>query len=186
MDKDEIILTAEEKWEKTVNHFGESIKAIRTGRATTSLIEQVRVDYYGAPTPLQQLANITAPEARLLVVKPYDAGALKEIEKALGKADLGAMPVNDGKLIRLSFPPLSEETRKKLGGKVKEQAEHDKIALRNARRDVMHMVDESEKKGALPEDAAERLREELQVTFKGYEAKIDELVAKKTKEIMEV
>lgn len=186
MDRDEIILTAEDKWEKTVHHFGESIKAVRTGRATSALVEQVRVDYYGAPTPLQQLANITVPEARLIVIKPYDAGALKEIEKALSKAELGAMPVNDGKLIRLAFPPLSEETRKKLAHKVKEQAEHDKIALRNNRREIMHMVDESEKKGELPEDDAERLREQLQETFKGFEAKIDELVAKKSKEIMEI
>lgn len=185
MDRDEIVLTAEEKWEKTVHHFADQIRGIRTGRASAALVEPIRVDYYGALTPLQQLASISVPEARLVVVKPYDMGAMKEIEKAILKSELGVTPSNDGKLIRLAFPPLSEEQRKKLASRIKELAEQDKIALRNARREVMHLVDESEKKG-LPEDAAKRLREELQETFKSYEGKIDELVAKKTKEVMEV
>ncbi len=186
MDRDEIILTAEEKWEKTVHYFGENIRGIRTGRASTALVEPIRVDYYGAPTPLQQLANISIPEPRLIVIKPYDTGALKEIEKALAKSELGAMPINDGKLIRLAFPPLSEEQRKKFAHRVKEISEQEKIALRNNRRDVMKMVEDAEKGSELTEDDAERLREELQETFKKYEGKIDELVAKKTKEIMEI
>ncbi len=181
-----IVKAANEKWQKTLEHFANNIRAIRTGRASSSLVENVRVDYYGTPTPLNQLASITVPEARLLVVKPYDVGAIKEIEKAILKSDIGINPVVDGKILRLALPPLSEEQRKKLAAKVKEMAEQDKISLRNNRRDVMKMADDAKKNSELGEDEAERVKEELQKVFKSYEEKIDALLSKKSTEILEV
>jgi ribosome recycling factor len=183
---DDVLLDTEEKMEKAVTHLADDLRGIRTGRATSALVEGIRVDYYGAPTPLNQLAQIVVPEPRLLMIKPFDKGSLGEIERAILKSDIGLTPQNDGKVIRLAVPPLSEERRHKLVAQVKDLAEQTRVAIRNVRRDVNRQVDALEKKSAFTEDEADRLREEIQQKTKEYEAKVDELVERKSKEILQV
>jgi len=182
---EEILLEAEDRMEKGVAVLEGDLRGIRTGRASPALVEGIRVEYYGTPTPLQQLASISVPEARLLVVRPFDPTALKEIERALQKSDLGVSPSNDGKVIRLALPPLSEEQRKKLAARVKDVAEQTRVALRNIRRDVLKQVDASEEKSALTEDDARKLRDDVQETIKRFEGKVTEILDRKTKEILE-
>lgn len=183
---EEIYLETAERMEKPLSVLAGDLRGIRTGRATPALVEGIRVEYYGAPTPLQQIAGISIPEPRLIVVKPYDPSAAKEIERAILKSDLGVTPTNDGKLIRLSLPPLSEEQRKKLAGRVKEMAEQTRVALRNVRRDGLKRVDAAEEDSSLTEDDAKKLRDEIQEMIRDHEAKVDDLLARKTKEILEV
>ena len=148
-------------------------------------MDTIKVDYYGAMTPLNQLAHISVPEARQLVVKPFDANSLKEIEKAILKSDLGLTPASDGKLVRLTLPPLSEEQRKKISVKVKEITEATRVVLRNARRDANKAADAAQKGGDLNEDLAKDLHDEIQEHLKTRESKIDEILKEKTTEIME-
>ena len=150
MPADDILLEAEEKMEKAVEVFREDMKGVRAGRATPGLVENLRVEYYGTPTPLRQIANIAAPEPRLLVVKPFDPGSVKDIEKAFLQSDLGLNPNSDGKLIRLAIPPLSEEQRKKLAAHVRERAEAAKVAIRNIRREANKDVIVEELPFAMP------------------------------------
>lgn len=183
---DDILLDTEDKMEKAVAHVVQEFNHIRTGRATAGLVDGVRVDYYGSPTPLKQLATISVPEARLIVIKPFDPGSLKEIEKAIQKSELGVTPQSDGKLVRLVMPPLSEEQRKKLAARCKELAEAARVSIRNVRRDSNKAADGAMGDGALTEDQDAKLREEIQALTKTYEGKVDEALGKKTKEIMEV
>ena len=186
MPAQQIIQNSEQKMTKAVEVMTAEFKGIRSGRATPALVENIRVEYYGAPTPLKQIATISIPEARLIIIKPYDATSLGTIEKSILKSDIGITPANDGKLIRLAVPHLSEERRKQLTKVSKDTSEKAKIAVRNIRRDALHQVDEEEKKKTLTEDDKFRLKDELQKLTEKYEKQIDDLLVKKNKEIMEV
>ncbi len=183
---DDILLETEDKMEKAVGHVIHDFNGIRTGRATPGLVDGIRVDYYGAPTPLKSLATISIPEARLIVIKPFDPGSLKDVEKAIQKSDLGVTPASDGKLIRLNLPPLSEEQRRRLAGRCKELAEAARVSIRNIRRDGNKAAEGASADGALTEDQLTRVKDEIQTLTKTYEGRVDEALEKKTKEIMEV
>lgn len=186
MPYEDIVLEAEGKMEKSIEVLLNELKGVRTGRAAPALVENVRVEYYGTPTPLKQIANISAPDPRMLMVKPFDSSSLGEIEKAIIKSDLGINPLNDGKIIRLPIPPMSEERRKKMSNLVKDSGEKAKVAIRNIRRDANKVADDEEKAKKMSEDDKFRTKEEIQKLTEKYEAKTDEFVAKKTKEVMEV
>ena len=180
---DDILLSAEESMEKAVEHLGHTFRGIRTGRASPGLVENIRVDYYGSPTPLQHMASVSIPEPRLIMIKPFDQSAVSEVVKALQKSELGIMPQSDGKIIRLAIPPLSEERRKQLGSMVREKAEEARVAIRNVRRDANKEAEAAE---ALTEDQLLKLREEIDTLTKEYEGKITAALEKKSKEITEV
>ena len=186
MPYDDIALEAEEKMEKAVEVMAGEFKGVRTGRATPALVEGVKVDYYGAPTALKALASITVPEPRLLMLKPFDPGAVDGIVKAIQKADLGLNPQSDGKIVRLAVPPLSEERRKQMSKLVRELGEKSKLAIRNVRREANSAADAEEKDKTMSEDDAQRTKDEIDRLTKEYEAKVADLVEKKTKEVMEV
>jgi len=186
MPLDEICLEAEAEMEEAVERLKTRFKAVRGSRASAALIEHIKVEYYGKMTPLNHIANIAIPDPRLIVIKPYDPSALRDIEKAILQSDLGITPNNDGKLIRLAVPPLSEERRKQLASQVKEMGEECKIAIRNARRDANKKIDKEKKESNVSEDDAERAKEEIQELTDKYEEQVDELVKKKQEDIMEV
>jgi len=172
--------------QKAIEVMNNEFRGIRTGRASPALVENIKVDYYGSPTPLKQIANISVPEPRSIIIKPFDPSALGAVEKAIMTSDTGINPNNDGKLIRLSIPPLSEERRKQLSKIAKDAAEKTKVSLRNIRRDSNRLIDEEEKKKTLTEDAKFKLKDELQKLTERYEKQTDEMLNKKTAEIMEV
>ena len=182
---DEILLDTEERMDKAVANVSDRIKGIRTGRASPGLVEGLRADYYGSPTPLKQLATISAPEPRLLVIKPFDPGSLRAIEMAIQKSDLGINPSSDGKIIRLQVPQLSQEQRQRLAGQIREYAEEGKVAIRNIRRDANKHAEQAKKDNQLTEDDLSRLQEEIQDLTKGHEKGIEEVLSKKTEEVME-
>jgi ribosome recycling factor len=186
MPYDDIVLEAEDKMEKAVSVLHEELRGVRTGRASASLVDGLRVDYYGAPTPLKALASITVPEPRMIMVKPFDAGALEEIVKAIQKSDVGLTPQSDGKIVRLAVPPLSEERRKQMAKIVKEQGEKAKVALRNIRRDANTTAHAEEKDKTVSEDEAKRITGEIDRLIKEYEGKVEQTVEKKIKEVTEV
>ena len=186
MPVDETLLEAETKMQKAVEHLKATLRTIRTGRASTGLVEHIKVDYYGSPTELRQLATISVPDPLMLVIKPYDPGSVGDIVKGIQASDLGITPVVDGKVIRLQIPPLSEERRQQLVHQVKELAEETKIALRNIRREAIKQIDAEEKAKTLSEDDAHRAREEATDLVHEYEEKVDEAVKAKTEEILEV
>ncbi|HTV49026.1 MAG TPA: ribosome recycling factor [Phycisphaerae bacterium] len=186
MPLDEILFEAEEHMEKALDHLRHELRGLRTGRASTSLVEFIKVDYYGAPTDLRSLASLTTPDATSILIKPFDPGSLKEIVKAIETANLGINPQNDGKQIRLILPPLSGERRQQLLTKVSQAAEHCRVALRNLRRDANKHVDLEEKNAGLSEDQAKSARDDVQELLKKFEAKIDELIAVKQKDITQV
>lgn len=186
MPYDDIVLEAEDKMEKALGVLNDELRGVRTGRASAALIDGIRVDYYGAPTAIKALASITVPEPRMIVVKPFDAGAIEAIVKAIQKSDVGLTPQSDGKMIRLSVPALSEERRKQMAKLVKEQGEKAKVALRNIRRDGNQQAEAEEKGKTISEDELKRIKEEVDRLIKAHEAKIGEAVDKKTKEVMEV
>lgn len=185
MSYDAVLKDARDRMEKALGHSKDMMKNIRTSRASSALVEHVRVDYYGTPTPLSQLAQITVPEARTLVVKPFDASVLKEVEKAIMKSDIGISPENDGKVIRLTMPPLSGDQRKKYAAKAKDLGEEGRVSLRNIRRDANKEADALQKKSEITEDDNKRLQDEIQKLLKEYEGKVGEVQDKKTKEILE-
>jgi ribosome recycling factor len=159
---------------------------IRAGRANPAILDGVRVDYYGSPTPLKQLASISVPEPRMIVLKPFDRTQIQPIEKAIMEAQLGLNPGNDGELIRLPMPPLTEERRKELVKVARKSGEDCKVAIRKARHDAKDMIDSLQKEGEVGEDDADRARKELEETVKGGTNKVDEIVAKKETDILEV
>lgn len=172
----------EEKIIKTIENLEERFSEIRAGRANPAILNKVMVDYYGAPTPINQVASVSVPEARLIVIQPWDKTLLSAIEKAIEKADIGINPMNDGQLIRLSFPELTEERRKEIVKDIKKMSEEAKIAIRNIRRDEM---DEA-KEATNSEDERKVLEDKIQKTIDNAVAKVDEVTDKKTKEIMTV
>jgi ribosome recycling factor len=185
MTSDEILIDTEERMEKAVNVFRDELRGLRTGRATPALVDGLRVEYYGSPTPLKQLAQISTPDAQQIVIRPFDASVLKDVEKAIRSSDLGRSPNNDGKLIRLTVPPMSGDQRTKMASRIKKSAEDAKVACRNVRRDGNKHYDVAEKNKEMTEDERDKGKEEVQTLLKTYEAKVEDMAAKKTKEIME-
>ncbi len=156
MTNDEILMDTEERMEKATNVFRDELRGLRTGRATPALVDGLRVEYYGSPTPLKQLAQISTPDAQQIVIKPFDASILKEVEKAIRSSDLGMSPNNDGKLIRLQVPPMSGDQRTKLASRIKKSAEDAKVACRNVRRDGNKHFDAAEKNKEMTEDERDK------------------------------
>jgi ribosome recycling factor len=185
MTADEILMDAEERMEKAVNVFRDELRGLRTGRASPAMVENLRVEYYGSPTPLKQVAAISTPDPQSLVIKPWEASTLKEIEKAIRSSDLGMAPNNDGKIIRLIVPTMSGEQRKKLVAQMGTSAEAAKVACRNIRRDANKHLDQAEKEKTMTEDDLEASKEQVQTLLKTYEGKIEEMQEKKSKEILE-
>src|ERR1041385_5741555 len=173
MPVDEILFEAEEHMEKALEHLRHEMRGLRTGRATTALVEYVKVDYYGTPTDLRGLASLTTPDASSILIKPFDPGSLKDIIRGLEEANLGINPQSDGKQIRMVLPALSQERRQQLAHKVKEASEHPRIALRNIRRDANKHVDNEEKDSTLTEDQARKGREDVQELLKKFEGIVD-------------
>ncbi|MEO1584510.1 MAG: ribosome recycling factor [Planctomycetota bacterium] len=186
-DPDTILLEAEEQMTKAIDYLTQEFKGLRGGRASTALVEFVKVDYYGAQTDLKSLAAVSTPEPTQILIKPFDAGAVSEIRKALEESDLGLSPNVDGKQIRLNVPPLSTERRQQLVGKAKKLAEDSKVVMRNARRDANKAADALGKGDSnISEDEVSTLKDEIQELLKKHEASIDSLVKDKSAEIMEV
>ena len=186
MSYESIRKEVEDRMDKALKHLHDMLRTVRTGQASPALVENVRVDYYGAPTPISQLGSISIPEPRQIVIKPFDGSVLGEIAKAIMKSDLGIQPQNDGKILRLQMPPLSGEQRQKYAAKVKEMVEEGRIAMRNARRDMNKRADADLKGGKLTEDEHRKLHDRIQETLKEYEKKLDGVLERKTAEIMEV
>src|SRR5262249_45936791 len=162
MTSDEILLDAEERMEKAVNVYRDELRGLRTGRATPALVDSLRVEYYGSPTPLKQMAQISTPDPQQIVIKPYDPGTLKDIEKAIRSSDLGMSPTNDGKLIRLQVPPMSGEQRQKMATRIKKSAEDARVSCRNIRRDANKQFDAAEKAKEMTEDERDAGKEQVQ------------------------
>ncbi len=175
-----------DKMDKTMNIYYADLQAVRAGRANPAILEKILVDYYGTPTPIPQLGNISVPEARTLLIQPWDAGVLREVEKAIQKSELGINPNNDGKLIRLNFPPLTEERRRDLVRDVHKRAEEAKVAIRAIRRDAMEHYKAQKKKSEITEDDLKDIEKGIQAMTDDYVKEIDNALAKKEKEIMEV
>ncbi|MBN2212590.1 MAG: ribosome recycling factor [Sedimentisphaerales bacterium] len=186
MSYDDILLEAEESMDKAVDFLRSEYRTLRTGRASTALVEHIKVDYYGAPTPLKQLANLSAPEANLIVIKPFDASSLKDIEKAIIASSLGITPNTDGRVIRLSVPALSGERRQQLANQVKQMAEQARVSVRNTRRDANKHFDQAEKDKTITEDDRDKGKKEIDDLTKKYTSQIDDVLKTKTDEIMEV
>ena len=184
--KDQIFSKFKDEMEKTISSLEKSFSRVRTGRASVSLLDGIRVDYYGTPTPIAQLATLSVPESRMIVIAPWDATALGAIEKAIQKSDLGLMPSTDGKVIRLSIPQLTEERRKELAKQVKKMAEESKVKLRNERRDANEGLKDLKKNSKITEDELHGSQDEVQKMTDKYIEKVDKLLATKEKEIMEI
>ncbi|HWP46754.1 MAG TPA: ribosome recycling factor [Candidatus Limnocylindrales bacterium] len=176
----------EETMQKTLNVLQREFASIRTGRASVSLLDGITVDYYGTPTPLNQVATLSAPESNLIVIQPWDPTTIKEIEKAILRSDLGLTPTSDGKVIRLSVPPLTEERRKQLVKVVKKIAEESRVAIRQIRKDGNDDLKRLEKNKEISEDELHKAQEQIQKITDKYMKKIDELLEKKEEEIMEI
>jgi len=182
----QVLEQAKEKMNKTIAAFSRELSSIRAGRANASLLDRITLDYYGAPTPINQLAGVSVPEARLLVITPYDKTILGEIEKAIMKSDIGITPSNDGSVIRLMIPALTEERRKDLVKQVKKEAEDAKIAVRNVRRDANDDLKKLEKAGEITEDDLRGYGEDIQKLTDEFIVKVDQVAKEKEKEILEV
>jgi len=185
MTSAQILKDAEDRMEKALDVFRNDLKGLRTGRASPALVNPLRVDYYGSPTPLEQMASVSCPDAATIVIKPYQAEVIKDIEKAIRSSDLGLAPNSDGKTIRLSLPAMSGDQRKKLVAQIKKQAEAAKVSCRNIRRDGNKHFDDAEKAKTMTEDDRDKGKAKMQDLLKAYEGKIDEHGSKKEKEVME-
>lgn len=184
MSADDVYLEAADKMEKAVTAFEHQMRTIRTGRASASLVDQIRVKCYGDSQPLGRIANIATPEPQLIVIRPFDPTTLKDIEKAIQTSEVGITPNNDGKLIRLAIPPLSEERRRQLANQVKQLGETAKVAIRNVRRDANRDIDKLEKDSAITEDQSHKSKDDIQELTKDSETKVDDLIKRKSEEIM--
>jgi ribosome recycling factor len=183
---DDLILDATRRMDKSVENAQHEFNTIRTGRASAALLDRIQIDYYGQPTPLKQLATINVPDPRQLTIQPFDPSSLKTIERAIQESELGLTPSNDGKIIRLPIPQLTEERRKELVKVVRHLAEEGRIAVRNVRRDVMHHLKELAHSGDVGDDDERRGEERVQKLTDDHVAKIDDLLKRKEAEIMEV
>ncbi|MBG0776237.1 MAG: ribosome recycling factor [Desulfovibrionaceae bacterium] len=183
---DALLLDIEDRMEKAITNLERDFSKLRTGRASTSLVDDVRVDYYGTPTPLNQIASVTVPDSRSITIQPWDRNAFGDVEKALLKSDLGLNPVNDGKLIRINIPPLTEERRKELVKVARKYTEECKVAVRNVRRDGNDALKKKKNDKELTEDEMRHGQDEVQKLTDAYVAKADEVLGAKEKEIMEI
>lgn len=185
MDQDEILLDAEDRMEKAVEHLTASLSGIRTGRANPGLVDTIKVDYYGTPTPLKQIANISVPEPQQIMIRPFDTSSLNGIAKAIQSSDLGLAPNNDGRVVRLNIPPLSGERRKQLAGRIRELAEEARISIRNIRRDANKQADQAQKGREMTEDDRDQAKDEVQDLTKKYEGRINSKAESREKEILD-
>ena len=183
---DEVVQELRKEMERTAGVMRKDLARTRTGRATTALLDGIMVDYYGTRTPLNQLAGLSAPEPRLLVVQPYDKSALAQIERAILQSDLGLMPINDGKIIRVPIPELTEERRRELVKHVRKMAEDYRVSVRNHRRDAIDLLKSLEKDKEITEDDLHKAQEKIQVITDEYITKVDQILKTKEQEIMEV
>jgi len=177
---------AKESMEKAIRSLRAEIQRVRTGRASTALLDGIQIDYYGTPTPLNQLANLTTPDLRLIVISPYDKSVIKAIEKAIQTSDLGLTPASDGKVVRIPIPPLTEERRKELVKHVHRLAEGHKVGVREARRDALGMLKDLESEGSLPQDDRRQGEKKMQSLTDDFIKKIEEMTAQKEEEILQV
>ncbi len=182
----EVFKRSQEKMDESISHFRRELNALRTGRASLSLLDGIVVDYFGTPTPLNQVASLSTPESRTILIQPWDKTLLKEIEKSIQKANLGLVPNNDGKLIRINIPPLTEERRREMVKLAKKVAEDARVAIRNVRREGNEEFKALEKKKSITEDALHRSQDELQKITDRHIENINEILQAKEKEIMEV
>ncbi len=185
MNAAQILKDAEGRMEKALDVLRNGLKGLRTGRASPAMLDGIRVDYYGSPTPVNQIANVSCPDPSSILIKPFAADDLKEIEKAIRASNLGLAPNNDGKVIRLSVPAMSGDQRKKMVQHIKKLAEEQKVSCRNVRRDANKALDEAEKAGDVTEDERDKQKEKVQALLKSYEGKIDDVAGKKEKEVTE-
>jgi ribosome recycling factor len=185
MNAAQILKDSEDRMEKALDVFRNDLKGLRSGRASPQMLDSIRVDYYGSPTPIKNIASVTCPDAASIVIKPYQANDLKEIEKAIRSSDLGLAPNNDGKVIRLTVPTMSGDQRKKIVQQIKKQAEAAKVSCRNIRRDSNKHFDDAEKAKTMTEDDRDKGKAKVQDLLKAYEGKIDALSNTKEKEVME-
>ena len=176
----------EEKMTKTISVFEENLAEIRAGRANPAILNKIMIDYYGTPTPINQVAGISVPEARLIVIQPWDGSILKEIEKVILKSDIGINPNNDGKVIRLSFPELTEERRKEIVKDIRKMAEEAKVAVRSIRRDAIDEAKKAQKDSEISEDELKSAEDNIQQLTDKYVAKVDEILGAKEKEVMSI
>ena len=183
---DERIQVYDDKMKKTLEHLAADYQGIRAGRANPHVLDKLRVDYYGTPTPIQQVGNITVPEARMIQIQPWEKKMVREIEKAIMTSDLGINPTNDGTTVRLLFPELTEERRKELVKDVKKKGENAKVAVRNIRRDAMDAIKKKGKEDGISEDEIKEYQDDVQKSTDKYVAKIDAAVEEKSKEILTV
>lgn len=186
MDKDEILLDAEDRMEKAVSALDREFSHLRTGRASTALVEGIKADYYGTLTPIPQMASVATPDSRTITIQPWDKGGMAAIEKAILKSDLGLTPINDGKVIRIGIPPLTEERRKELVRVARKYAEEARVAVRNVRRDANDSLKKAEKDKQITEDEQKRAAEEVQRLTDKCVADIEARCAAKEKEIMDI
>ena len=186
MDERSVLSQAEDKMKKVIEAFKKNLASVRAGRASPVLLEKVFVDYYGVPTPINQVATIGVAPPRTLVIQPWDKKMLTTLEKAIQKADLGAMPINDGNVIRLTIPPLSGDRRQEIIKSIRKDAESQKVSIRNIRRDINEEIKKAEKDKTLSEDDSRRIQDKVQKLTDKYVKMIDDLVAAKEKEVMEV
>lgn len=185
MSMEEILLDTEERMEKALAKLKQDLSGIRTGRANPGLVDSLRVEVYGSPTPIKAIASVGAPEPTQIVIRPFDPGTLKDIEKAVQASGLGLNPQNDGRLIRISVPPLSTEVRRKLAARIRELTEETKVAVRNVRRDGNKTADQEQKDKTMTEDDRDQVKEEIQDMTKKFETMATDLAAAKENEVME-
>lgn len=183
---EDVVTELKGRIEKTVEDLRKELSKIRTGRANLSILEGVRVNYYGSPTPLSGVASLSVPEPRMILVKPWDKGSIKDIEKAINEANTGLTPMNDGEVIRLPIPAMTEERRKEIAKQVRSKGEEHKVAIRNVRRDANEMLKELVKEKTISEDDSKRATEKVQKETDAGVAKVDEVVQRKEKEVLEV
>lgn len=186
MDKDSILLEAEDRMEKAIGALERDFSKLRTGRASTSLVDNIKVDYYGTPTAISQLASVAIPDSRTITIQPWDRGAFGGVEKAIQKSDLGLNPVNDGKIIRISIPPLTEDRRKDLSKVARKYGEEAKVAVRNIRRDTNDQLKKIEKDKLISEDELKKSTEDVQKLTDKFVANVDDRCQAKEKEIMDL
>ena len=185
MDHDEILLDCEDRMEKAVGVYQGQLQGLRTGRATPALVDSLRVEAYGAPTPLKQLANVSVPEPQQIVIRPFDPGVINDIVTAIQASELGLAPNSDGRLVRLNVPSLSTERRRQLVSRVKELAEEARVAIRNIRRDANKHAEQGEKQKLFSEDDRDQAKDEIQELTKRFEGKVNNLASSKETEVMD-
>ena len=186
MDMDTLFLDTEDRMSKAVSSLEKEFAKLRTGRATTALVDNIKADYYGSPTPISQMASVTVPDSRTITIQPWDKSGFAAVEKALLKSDLGLTPVNDGKIIRIAIPPLTEERRKELVKLARKYTEDAKVAVRNVRRDANDALKKMEKEKLISEDERKKSEEDVQKMTDKFVAQLDKVTSAKEKEILEI